>query len=117
MSEYLRTTTCVLLDVDGMQAFNDEHGRAIGDNLLMNIMALLEDQFPEPCNIIRLQGDEFFVTIEDKEPEFLAKYAQIASKQIQKRFSVCITFGIGSGYSLLEAKNSAIKDLFNRRMS
>jgi hypothetical protein len=48
-------------------------------------------------------------------PKFFAKYAQAFSGQIQKRFGVGITYGIGDGLSPLKAKNSAIKDLFNRR--
>jgi GGDEF domain-containing protein len=115
MSESAKTTTCILFDVCGMQAFNEEHGWECGDKLLDGITTLLENRFPAPCDVTRLLGDEFLIVTKDSNAELQDKLARTALDEIQKRFSANITFCIGRGILVSEARRSATIALFERR--
>jgi diguanylate cyclase (GGDEF)-like protein len=52
-----------LLDIDNFHAINDAMGHSIGDALLMNVAALLNDEVNEQSHIARIGGDEFAITV------------------------------------------------------
>lgn len=55
----------VFVDIDGLKAVNDRHGRGRGDAVLVETARLLRDVFRE-CNVIaRFGGDEFAVLATD----------------------------------------------------
>lgn len=65
--------------------------------------------------ITRLSGDEFLVLARDGDTELLTKLARNASEEIRNRFGVTITFGIGSGILVGDARMSATLALFECR--
>jgi diguanylate cyclase (GGDEF)-like protein len=105
----------VLFDVSAMQAFNDDNGWDAGDKLLAGIISVLVKCFPAASEVTRFSGDEFLVVTADGNAEFSAKLARDASNEISDRFGVTITFGIGSGVSVGDAKRSATLALFEHR--
>jgi diguanylate cyclase (GGDEF)-like protein len=52
-----------LLDIDNFHAINDALGHSIGDALLMNVAALLNDEAGSTAFVARLGGDEFAVIL------------------------------------------------------
>jgi|GEM_PF-2956566 len=49
----------MLVDLDGFKTINDDHGHALGDEVLQLVAARLRSAAPEDVNISRLGGDEF----------------------------------------------------------
>ena len=115
MSEDAKATTCVLFDVDAMQAFNDGHGWEAGNKLLEEIMSVLARCFPAANEVIRLSGDEFLVATTETAIELSAKVARDASEEICNSLGVSVAFGIGSGGSIADAKRVATLALFELR--
>ena len=60
----------ILLDIDKFKNINDEHGHAIGDNVLVRVAQVISKAFDgEKTSVCRLGGDEFSVIIEDIEKD------------------------------------------------
>jgi diguanylate cyclase (GGDEF)-like protein len=54
-----RPATLALLDVQGVRGYNDAHGHAAGDQLLMRLAGRLEDALVADGNVYRLGGVQF----------------------------------------------------------
>ncbi len=54
-----------ILDIDNFHALNDAMGHSLGDALLMNVAALLNDATSESDFIARIGGDEFAISVSD----------------------------------------------------
>lgn len=60
----------ILVDIDKFKNINDEHGHAIGDNVLVRVADVISKTFSgEKTSVCRLGGDEFSVIIEDVEKD------------------------------------------------
>jgi diguanylate cyclase (GGDEF)-like protein len=73
--------TVAFLDLDGFKAVNDEHGHAVGDDLLRVMARVLTDEVRTQDAIARLGGDEFVVALRGAS---VAEAVQI-SERIRRR--------------------------------
>ena len=58
---YGESAAVVLIDLDRFKLFNDTHGHASGDNLLLTVAERLRAALPNADTIARLGGDEFAI--------------------------------------------------------
>jgi diguanylate cyclase (GGDEF)-like protein/PAS domain S-box-containing protein len=54
-----------LLDLDNFKPINDNHGHAVGDKLLIEVVTRLNQQLRDVDTLSRLGGDEFVILLED----------------------------------------------------
>lgn len=57
------TLAVVFIDIDGFKEVNDQHGHAIGDQLLQNIAKRLQISVRKSDTVGRLGGDEFLLVL------------------------------------------------------
>jgi diguanylate cyclase (GGDEF)-like protein len=82
------------IDVDGLQAFNDERGHAEGDELLRGIVRCLTRVLRSYDVIMRFGGDEFVcVVCGENLSGFRERFAQ-AGAELAKRHGARITVGL-----------------------
>jgi len=55
----------IFLDLDRFKSINDEHGHAVGDEVLKAVSELFMQSFNKDVIFYRLSGDEFFIKLEN----------------------------------------------------
>lgn len=60
-----RVCSLVAADVDLFKQINDRYGHQAGDQVLRKLGALLLEQFPAPCIVGRIGGEEFAIFLPD----------------------------------------------------
>lgn len=70
----------LLIDVDVFKSINDTYGHEIGDQALIKVAGLLEENFRSADYVFRIGGDEFAAILQEITPE----NAEIISRKIDR---------------------------------
>ena len=56
--------TYLVCDVDNFKHFNDRHGHAVGDDVLVHVARLIKQAMPDRAYVARIGGEEFAIRID-----------------------------------------------------
>jgi diguanylate cyclase (GGDEF)-like protein len=73
----------VVFDVDGMKAFQDEHGYPFGDELLKQLAGILSENFGGGHSVGRLSGDSFLAVL----PDTRSETAFVLAEEVRRLFT------------------------------
>ena len=59
-------STLILLDIDQFKDINHQYGHSVGDQVLITFAALVTQKLPRQACLYRLEGEEFVITLADK---------------------------------------------------
>lgn len=110
---------CVYVDVDHFKQYNDIHGHAAGDAVLVRMSRFLMRHVRAEEAVVRMGGDEFLIALFDtalKETEMVARRLEMAG---QESGPVSFTLGWASRSeheSLEETVNRADRELIQVRV-
>ncbi len=92
--------SCIMFDVDHFKKLNDNHGHAVGDQVLRDVSRTIQEAVPAPGFAGRYGGEEFCVVL----PTFTAKQAtevgelirQAVETKLKEPYAVTASLGVSS---------------------
>lgn len=92
----------IMIDIDNFKPFNDNHGHAVGDQVLVLFSECVKKQLDEQDIFGRLGGEEFAITLYDTSLDVAMEKAERIRKAIEKieldtensRLTITASFGI-----------------------
>ncbi|HEY0721763.1 MAG TPA: sensor domain-containing diguanylate cyclase [Gammaproteobacteria bacterium] len=92
----------ILVDIDHFKAIPDSHGHLVGDRVLVEMAALLQESLRQSDYLIRWGGEEFAILTPDLDEENGAQLAErLRDKVSNHRFSEGLTLTISAGVAQL----------------
>jgi diguanylate cyclase (GGDEF)-like protein len=113
------TWGCIYVDIDHFKQYNDKHGHAAGDRVLMKMSRFLMRHVRAEEAVIRMGGDEFLVTLFDTTPYETEMIARRLEKAGHEKGPVSFSLGWAareSEESLEETVNRADSELIQVRV-
>ena len=116
----------VMLDIDHFKAVNDNHGHAVGDEVLKTITALIRDQVRKEDIVARMGGEEFAILLPETSLESAQHFAERLRTSIEQTYMrsagyVTASLGIASypmhGCSIHDSLNQADAALYRAKQA
>jgi diguanylate cyclase (GGDEF)-like protein len=107
----------LLLDLSGFKSVNDRFGHPVGDQLLREIAARMEQTVPADSMVARLGGDEFAVLLRGFDADAAGQTAQRLLRAIEAPIEIGGTphrIGAGVGIAMLFAHGRSEQELIAR---
>ncbi|MHB8492323.1 MAG: GGDEF domain-containing protein, partial [Solirubrobacteraceae bacterium] len=119
-----RPVVLIVADPDGFKAVNDEHGHAVGDEVLRQVGARIRGTLRAGANAYRLGGEEFVVLIGDADVAAGVALAERVRQKISSKpidgLNVAVSVGVaasvpGEGFSFGQLFGLADKALYDAK--
>ncbi|HEX6574290.1 MAG TPA: GGDEF domain-containing protein [Gemmatimonadaceae bacterium] len=110
---------CIYVDIDHFKNYNDTHGHAAGDSVLIRMSRFLMRNVRAEEPVVRMGGDEFLVTLYDTDAADTEMIAHRLEQVGMDRGPVSFSLGWASrenGESLEETVNRADRQLIQVRV-
>jgi diguanylate cyclase (GGDEF)-like protein len=111
-----RPITVAMIDLDGFKKFNDTHGHAAGDSLLVELVATWEPQLRGTDVLARYGGDEFALVLPATDAHEALEIASRLHAAHEAPWTVGFT-GWGKGEDLYDALIRADHELYDAKRS
>lgn len=110
---------CIYVDIDHFKQYNDTHGHAAGDSVLIKMSRFLMRHVRAEEPVVRMGGDEFLITLFDTDPATTERVAHRLEKAGEERGPVSFSLGWAArekGEKLEETVNRADRELIQVRV-
>ncbi len=100
---------CIYVDIDHFKQYNDTHGHAAGDSVLIKMSRFLMRHVRAEEPVVRMGGDEFMVTLLDADVAAVERVAHRLEKAGEERGPVSFSLGWAA-----RDKEEKLEDTVNR---
>jgi diguanylate cyclase (GGDEF)-like protein len=110
---------CIYTDIDHFKKYNDVHGHAAGDSVLVKMTRFLMRNVRAEEPVVRMGGDEFLIALFNTDLAETEAVARRLEKAAEARGPVSFSLGWASregGESLEETVNRADRQLIQVRV-
>ncbi len=92
--------SCIMFDVDHFKKLNDNHGHAVGDQVLRDVSRTIQESVPTPGIAGRYGGEEFCVVLPTFTAEQATEVGEVIRRAIETRlaepYAVTASIGVSS---------------------
>ena len=110
---------CIYVDIDHFKQYNDTHGHAAGDAVLIKMGRFMMRHVRAEEPVVRMGGDEFLITLFDTDRETTERVAHRLEKAGEERGPVSFSLGWAArekGEKLEDTVNRADRELIQVRV-
>jgi diguanylate cyclase (GGDEF)-like protein len=110
---------CIYVDIDHFKQYNDTHGHAAGDSILIRMSRFLMRHVRAEEPVVRMGGDEFLITLSETDMSSTEAIAHRLEKAGVERGPVSFSLGWATregGESFEETVNRADRQLIQVRV-
>ncbi|MCA9143718.1 MAG: GGDEF domain-containing protein [Planctomycetaceae bacterium] len=113
-SRYDTSFSIALVDIDGFQKINDQHGHVHGDEMLRSFAATIDSAVRETDVVVRFGGEEFVVIMPETDLSGAGVFGQRLRKNVYEKLELAISVGTAEARdgdtlkSLLSRTDSAL---------
>ena len=115
--KHRKENSIIVLDLNNLKLFNDQHGHDVGDQYIVTASELIRDTFSPWGNAYRIGGDEFCIIAEKlTEQKFMELQASI-EQQMNDMFTLedSLHMAVASGYACFDSsKDTNLRDTMKR---
>ncbi|MBC7756174.1 MAG: diguanylate cyclase [Bdellovibrio sp.] len=90
-----RSLVCIMSDIDHFKSFNDRHGHAVGDKVLVAFAKTLYAGLRNEDLLCRYGGEEFCILLPDATPEMALEIAERLRSDVESRAGSSIRGSLG----------------------
>lgn len=102
--------TCIVLDINSVKMLNDSYGHEEGDKQIQAVANVLIKTQVDNSEIIRTDGNEFFVYMIGYSEKQVLSYIKKLVKEFKK---LPYETGVAMGFSMIEDDTKLVEDAFN----
>lgn len=102
--------TCIVLDLNRIKYLNDTLGHVEGDRQIMGVANILIRTQVDSSEIIRTDGNEFFIYLVGYSEKQVLSYMKKLVKEFKK---LPYDYGVAMGFSMIDDNTKLVEDAFN----
>jgi diguanylate cyclase len=89
----------ILIDLDEFKKINDQHGHAVGDEILIHFVEIISERIRHTDHVYRFGGEEFVVIVDNTDADSVSIFAEqlregVDNSQFPAQLHVTISLGI-----------------------
>ena len=97
---YEKPLSLIMIDVDDFKKFNDAHGHACGDKILVTIGAIIARTLRRVDLAFRYGGEEFIVLLPEARPESALQVAERLRERIENETADALRHTVPQGVTV-----------------
>lgn len=103
----------IMMDLDNFKNYNDTHGHAAGDKLLVETANVLLNGVRTIDLVVRYGGEEFLIILPDTELANACKAAERIRKTVEAKTDITVSLGVSSYQQGMQKREDLIKKADN----
>ena len=106
---YKKHLSVIMLDIDHFKVFNDTHGHAEGDKLLIGVATILLREVRDADHAFRYGGEEFLILLPETDLPMAFEVAQRIRRAVEKELEVTLSLGVSTCREAMQNEEELIR--------
>lgn len=109
VKRFKKPFSVIMLDIDYFKSYNDEHGHASGDTLLVELARLITEETRQIDLVVRYGGEEFLILLPDTDSGMALEVAERIRNTVESNTGITVSLGVATHIRKMQ-KEELIKE-------